>query len=192
MVLFANYKTLSVSVDDKGKKHKAQGGRRVLYTNHHPCWDAKNRYGLPDECEFDYEVIRHIIEPAVQESVSPPVQRQEPQIQKPVESPKENVSMPAGEQMSLPLNKPEPQKAPDKAFPAQDARIPKALRDLMEMNHVDEWDIQNVVAAKGYFPADMPIADYPEDFVSGVLVGAWQQVFAMIQQMKEKQEIPFN
>ena len=62
MVLFANYKTLSVAVDDKGKKRKAQGGKRVLYTQHHPCWDAKNRYGLPEETEFDYDVIRHIIE----------------------------------------------------------------------------------------------------------------------------------
>lgn len=41
MLLFANYKTYSVAVDDKGKKHKAQGGKRVMYTQHHPCWDAK-------------------------------------------------------------------------------------------------------------------------------------------------------
>lgn len=43
MVLFANYKTYVVAADDKGKKHKAQGGKRVLRTSHHPCWDAKNR-----------------------------------------------------------------------------------------------------------------------------------------------------
>ena len=48
MLLFANYKTYSVATDDKGKKFKAQGGERVLYTSHHSCWDAKNRYGLPD------------------------------------------------------------------------------------------------------------------------------------------------
>lgn len=41
MLLFANYKTYAVAVDDKGKKHKAQGGTRVMYTSHHPCWDAK-------------------------------------------------------------------------------------------------------------------------------------------------------
>ena len=64
MVLFANYKTLAVSVDDKGKKHKAQGGRRVMYTSHHPCWDAKNRYGLPEEMPFEYDSIRSIIEEA--------------------------------------------------------------------------------------------------------------------------------
>lgn len=37
MLLFANYKTHSVAVDDKGQKRKAQGGRRVMYTSHHPC-----------------------------------------------------------------------------------------------------------------------------------------------------------
>ena len=34
-----------------------------MYTSHNPCWDAKNRYGLPDEVPFSYESIRHIIEP---------------------------------------------------------------------------------------------------------------------------------
>ena len=46
----------------RGKNDKAQGGRRVMYTSHHPCWDAKNRYGLPEEVPFDYDSIRSIIE----------------------------------------------------------------------------------------------------------------------------------
>lgn len=66
MLLFCNYKTYSIAVDDKGKKHKAQGGKRVMYTCHHPCWDAKNRYNLPDECELDYGVIAGIIEQTTQ------------------------------------------------------------------------------------------------------------------------------
>ena len=70
--------------------------------------------------------------------------------------------------------------------------IPKALRDLMEANGVDEWDIQNVVAARGYYPADTPIQAYDPDFIDGVLVGAWEQVYRMIREMKEKEAIPFN
>lgn len=73
MLLFANYKTYSVAVDDKGKKHKAQGGKRVMYTSHHPCWDAKNRYGLPEEVPFEYESVAHII----QDNIAP-AQRQIP------------------------------------------------------------------------------------------------------------------
>ena len=45
IVLFGNYKT--IVVENADKKKKAQGGKRVLYTQHHPCWDAKNRHGLP-------------------------------------------------------------------------------------------------------------------------------------------------
>ena len=42
-LLFCNYKTYSVAADKDGKKHKAQGGKRVMYTSHHPCWDAKKQ-----------------------------------------------------------------------------------------------------------------------------------------------------
>ncbi len=63
IVLFANYKTISVAVDKDGKKHKAQGGKRVMYTQHHPCWDAKNRYGLPEEIPMEYAQIAHIYAP---------------------------------------------------------------------------------------------------------------------------------
>lgn len=60
MVLFANYKTMVISRDDG--KHKAQGqGKRVIYTTHHSCWDAKNRHGLPDEIPLDYGTIAHCI-----------------------------------------------------------------------------------------------------------------------------------
>ena len=49
MLLFANYKTVVEKVGDgKNAKSKASGGRRVLYTAHHPCWDAKNRFDLPE------------------------------------------------------------------------------------------------------------------------------------------------
>ncbi|MDQ9776202.1 hypothetical protein RF263_15615, partial [Acinetobacter baumannii] len=60
------------------------------------------------------------------------------------ETPKqEPVSTDTGQQMNLPLEEPKSD------FPSQDPAIPKPLRDLMEANHVDEWDIQAVVAARG-------------------------------------------
>lgn len=73
-----------------------------------------------------------------------------------------------------------------------DERIPKALRDLMEGKLVSEDEIQTVVAGKGYYPQTTPIINYDPDFISGVLVGAWPQVFAMIQQLRENYEIPFE
>ena len=54
-LLFLNYKTMVIKTDDTHAK--AQGGRRVIYTTHHPCWDAKNRHGLEEELELRYENI---------------------------------------------------------------------------------------------------------------------------------------
>ena len=64
VVLFCNYKTTVVS-DPKTKSKKATGGSRVMYSTHHPCWDAKNRYGLPDDMDLDFEPLRAIYEGTV-------------------------------------------------------------------------------------------------------------------------------
>lgn len=93
--------------------------------------------------------------------------------------------------MNLPLNEPSP--VPEQPVKMSiDPEIPKALRDLMEANHVDEWDIQNVVAARGYYPADVAVKDYDSDFINGCLIGAWPQVYGMIKEMKATQQVPFN
>ena len=55
MLLFCNYKTYVVTTDTNRKK--AQGGKRVMYTSHHPCWDAKNRFSLPEELDMDFSSI---------------------------------------------------------------------------------------------------------------------------------------
>lgn len=58
LLLFCNYKTFVVTAQNETKK--VQGGKRVMYTSHHPCWDAKNRHVLPEEIELDYGNIAHI------------------------------------------------------------------------------------------------------------------------------------
>ncbi len=81
MVLFANYKTVAVATDKDGKKYKAQGGGRVMYTLHHPCWDAKNRHGLPEEMDFSYAGIAHIFNDVAPVNNAPVPQNPIPQIQ---------------------------------------------------------------------------------------------------------------
>ncbi len=61
LLIFGNYKTMVVE-DSKTKSKKAQGNKRVMYTEHHPCWDAKNRHGLKPELPFEYEEIAFIFE----------------------------------------------------------------------------------------------------------------------------------
>lgn len=59
MLLFCNYKTYVVETENKS--HKATGGKRVIYTSHHPCWDAKSRFELPDEIDLDFAPIAHLL-----------------------------------------------------------------------------------------------------------------------------------
>ena len=58
LLLFLNYKTYVVTDDNKSKK--ATGGKRVMFTSHNPVYDAKNRYGLPDEIDLDFSKIAKI------------------------------------------------------------------------------------------------------------------------------------
>ncbi len=195
MVLFANFKTMVFNVDGQGAqkgKNKAQGGKRVMYTSHHPCWDAKNRYGLPDEVPFEYESISHIIghvgevpEPAYRETVQPPARP----VHKEPEEKKEE----------LPVKLPEPEKqdtVPDYIVLqySREENVPKALLDLMVANRVTEWDVQNAVGEKGYFPSDMPIEKYPEDFIQGCLIAAWPKVYDLILKTQKTldREVPFK
>lgn len=196
MLLFCNYKTHTIAIDDRGKKHKAQGGKRVMYTSHHPCWDAKNRYGLPEECEFDYQVIAGIINQA--ESVEKTQQSKPTKPDGEVSYHQEAMSfsnIPEGvdEEVDFQTGKTvDSQPVPKNSLFHIDERIPKALRDLMEEKLVSEEEIQQVVADKGYYPRSTPILNYDPDFVSGVLIGAWGQVFEMIKKLRESYEIPFD
>lgn len=203
MLLFCNYKTHTVAVDDKGKKHKAMGGKRVMYTSHHPCWDAKNRYGLPEECEFDYGVISGIIESesekhSASEKLSQPKaeEKKTPEFMKVPEGTPEQMKFDTRPSVGKTEEKPS-HTEPEKPIPKSsafhvDERIPKVLRDLMEEKLVSEEEIQAVVADRGYYPRSTPILNYAPDFVSGVLVGAWGQVYGMIEKLRENYEIPFD
>lgn len=183
MVLFCNYKTFAVATDDKGKKFKAQGGQRVMYTEHHPAWDAKNRHGLPFELPLDFAGIAHIFNAptkAAPTPVQPPVQ-QEVVSQAPIQNSVQEAPAPPIQQVSSTL-------IPAEAAQIPSVEIPKALRDLMIQNKVTEKEIQQVVFNKGHFPADMPIKDYNPEYIEGVLIGAWPQVLAAIE---EDRKLPF-
>ncbi len=184
-LLFANYKTIVVKDGDgKNAKSKGQGSRRVMYTTHHACWDAKNRDGLPDELPFDFASIAHII-PDLHHSagvystptavVTAPVPTPAPAAQ-PSATPAVVVPEKSGPE-SLPFNRLNPAEN-EKALRA--AGVPEKLLALMVANSVEAADLQKVVGDRGYFPADMPIRDYPQEFVEGCLLAAWDDVFKMI------------
>ncbi|AYB41026.1 ATP-binding protein [Brevibacillus laterosporus] len=201
MVLFINYKTFSVAVDDKGKKHKGQGGTRTIYATHHPAWDAKNRHGLPDEFPMDYSHIAHIFNGSGKAQATPSTQPS--QEQRSVEEMQYDIvnglrnaildeqKQQAWEQITGGQTMPQEQQpsAEDALNLNISQNIPRSLRDLMVQHQVSENEIQIVVSQKGYYPMDTPITNYDPGFIEGVLVGAWPQVYIMIQEARKN--LPF-
>lgn len=179
MVLFANYKTVAVAADKDGKKYKAQGGGRVMYTLHHPCWDAKNRHGLPEEMNFDYAGIAHIFNDVASVNSNPT-----PQPPKAEPAPQQKT-----EKMSEPVPQtPVPPVQSEKALNIPEG-IPKALADLMRQNGVDESEIRQAVFTQGHYPYDTPITNYDPRFINGCLIGAWNKVLEVIQ---NNRDLPFE
>jgi hypothetical protein len=184
IILFCNYKTYIVNVDNQGAakgKNKAQGGERVMYTSHHPCWDAKNRHDLAPELKLDYNEIKHCVftkkaqpQPVAEPPKSPKLPKQKSEI---TEADAEAVHSSFHNSVNTIVNTITPNQPPKDDLKG----IPKALVDLMTTNNVTVQEIQQVVGAKGYYPADTPIANYDPQFINGVLVAAWSQVFTMIQ-----------
>lgn len=166
-LLFANFKTIVVKVDDK--KYKGVGGQeRVMYTTHNACYDAKNRDNLPDVLPFDYSQIAHIIEDTNTPSEPKPIERitvkqSNSEIKETIQSLVDSA----------------PDSAPKETSSLPDY-IPKALADLMIANKVTEADIEKVVADKGYYPKGTSIANYDPEFINGCLVGAWEKVYSLI------------
>lgn len=182
MVLFANYKTFAVSVDDKGKKFKAQGGARIMHTTHHPCWDAKNRDGLPEEMPMDFTQIAHCV-PDFSKKLETVSDNPTQSIKQPTEN--KSIEGPAKanfEELLLPWER------PNEVVVEDLSDLPKPLSDLMKEKNVTKKEIQWAVAEKGYFPEKTPICNYGEEFINGVLIGAWPKVLEMIEKYKQ---IPF-
>jgi GTPase SAR1 family protein len=180
-LFFINYKTFVVNVDGQGTgkgKNKAQGGSRIMYTAHHPCWDAKNRFGLPDEMPFEFGGIAHLF-PGMVNPVTPVQGKADTlasEAQKTILDYAENAikAMPG-----------KPQQAP--ATPVDLNGIPKPLADLMAENQVTPDEVQTAVALRGYYPKLTPIKNYDPQFIAGVLVGAWPQVFQMILDIRNEE-----
>lgn len=224
MVLFCNYKTNVINVDGQGTqkgKNKAQGGKRVMYTSHHVCWDAKNRFDLPEEISMDFDEIRHIFSKTstkasasvtehkeVKTDGSKPQPMLQATLKETVTSSQQKVpdteqarTAPIQEEkpktdVVKPIEEPLPNEPKEKPkvnrLLSKPENIPKALLDLMEKDDFCEWHIQDACFAKGYFPADTLIEHMPKDFIEGVLIGAWEQVKKVMQKQLDEMGIPFN
>ena len=137
-IFFCNYKTF-VSTGENGTK-KAMGGERRLYTTHHPCWDAKNRFGLKDELPLSFDSIASIF-PKTEETEQ--------------KKDTEDIVNELGEEMPT-------------------------LRDLMRTDHIEESQVQAIVARKGKYPIDTPVDQYSTEFVNGWVIPNWKRIVSLV------------
>lgn len=202
IIIFANFKTYTVEVAKGGKandkKLKATGSRRVMYLTHHQCWDAKNRWGISDDidnpADFDYKLITEFMEerPAqkANELKTPeppePVKQEQSKIEPQVPaSPKEPPKDSSGDKF-IPLDE------SSRKEETEALNIPQALKDLMLKDDIGEWDLRTLIGAKGYYPEDMAITDYPDEFVNGWILKFWPNIIDSVTKMRKNQEIPFD
>lgn len=179
VVLFANYET-TVITDSKTKSKVATGGQRVMYTTHHPAWDAKNRHGLPDKLPFDYASIAHIFNTAPAQPAAPQqadTVAPQPPVQPPIE-PEQTELLPIDKVAATQPAADTPNFGRDSIV--IDPGIDPQLAQLMTANGVTEDEVKAVVVEKGFMPAEVAVKDYPSDLVQGGLVAQWANIFAQI------------
>ena len=201
LLLFCNYKTYLIS-QEKSTKKKAQGNQRVMYTEHNPAWDAKNRHGLPSELPLDYNSIAHIFKTEVKEEVKKTVQtefKDEKKEQLQFEQPKYNGDLEAPK-----IEKTQEEKIMDNfgdivkeventpvedlvdPFIAKPDYIPQPLWDLMQQDNITEEDIQLVTESKGYFPKGTPMSVYNEQgYLTGYIIPKWEGLKELLKQIKQ-------
>lgn len=196
LLIFMNYKILVLKGATPMEKNHVAGGKRVMYTTHHPVWDAKNRFGLPEELPLDYEALRPIFEANTRLPEAVPVQTApgfesaapDPVTEPPQEEPLPETPFTGGEEGPVfPEPKPKEEWSEEDKVQLEPTRIESVYPDLaqlMQASGVTYEEVQAAVSARGYFPGDMPVELYPADFVKGCLVAAWESVKNLIYDMR--------
>lgn len=178
MVLFANYKTVVMTTDTN--KKKATGGQRVIYTQHHPAWDAKNRHGLPEEIPLDYGAIAHIFEISPVEQPQVTISNMET-VQQPIQTPPTQ----SAESVQVAPQAPTQQVA----YPAS---LPKSLIDLMQPENVTPDELQQVAYIRGHYSMGTPIDVFVPEYWD-MIVSNWSSTLEVIKtQVRSTPEIPFS
>lgn len=164
-VLFLNWKTtVEVVGEGKSAKGKARNARRTMFCQHHACWDAKNRWGLPAEMPAEYESIAAHVPDVRRDSVADPADPVRP------------IGRAKDGSMVSDAATPEPQPAaPDPANPELHG-LPDYWWPALQLMAgigatVDE--VRCVAARKGHFTLDTPAASFPKDYIDGCIVAQW-------------------
>ena len=163
LMIFANYKTYIVTTKDD--KQKGQGGQeRVMFTEHHACWDAKNRFRLPYELPFNlenpqdpnsrhfgWEAIKHLFAPA-------PAPAPAPQPATPPAAPAANPPVKVDDDAEL-------------------LCLPQDVQGLLKLHKVTGIELRNAI--KRAYPVGTPFNVIPPTFWAK-LVSSWDTLMTRV------------
>lgn len=181
LLLFLNYDSMVIHGNTPMEKNRITGNKRVIYANHQPTFDAKNRFGLADKLPLDYESIKGVFEkePAPEpEPVVIPLGQEDPEVQ-PANDPLPDDPF-LGDDVGVP--KPESEwteedRAQLKPTELKD-RYPE-LEALMKRDGISYSNVQWAVARKGHQPPDLPVELYPVEYINRLVAG-WDKFAAYI------------
>lgn len=183
MVLFCNFKTFVVQ--SESGKGKAQGGERRMYAAHRPAFDAKNRFGLPDEMPMDFSQIAHLFNAApTPASVPTPAPSPTPTpAPAPAPTPETAPAISAAQEPEVQRNE-----ADIDPFTGRDRYegIYQPLADLLRTKGVNPVDIQDIVHGAGILPKQpngeyVEVRDYPEGLCQEI-VSRWDSFWSLSEQ----------
>lgn len=169
LMLFCNYDSVIIHGNNPMESNKITGNKRVMYANHQPTFDAKNRFGLPDKMPLDYEPLRQIFERAQPIEIKPQVEAAPEMPDDPFLA--DDVSGAAG------TPKPESEWTEEEKKSVEPVSLVDAfpeLEALMKRDGVTYSMVQYAVSRKGHHPADLPIELYPVEYVNR-LVSGWDK-----------------
>ena len=173
MTLFLAFKTQVMAADDKGKVHKATSVQRVMYATKSAWWDAKNRFGLPDMMPLDYGAVAHLFAAPADTIMQ---RAQDAGI------PAETINPPPAPASGNPQNLNPDDFEPLPGNEPNWTGIPETLKNLMDANRVMPAHIEKISSdVFRYFPAGMPMREYPQDYHEW-LCANWQQVMDAVRQ----------
>lgn len=175
VLLFCNYKT-DIVTDMKTNTRKAQGGKRVVYTTHNPCWDAKNRFDLPDMISMEYAAIEKIFEnvpkKTAKKSAKPP---KENPAKEWAETPKQAID-------ALDESEDEPAKV--------EYNVPPTVAVLLQTDNIPEDALRRALVKRGY------LGHTDDDFDDGLVdwitqPETWKVVSKAVKEDIETDDLPF-
>jgi hypothetical protein len=162
-VLFLNYKTY-VTTDKSGKSRASGGKERTLFTTHTAAFDAKNRWGLPEEIQgADVGEIWKTLAPVFEAKPVPVV--------------------PAKPKPTAPAPVPE-KKAADPAPGAP--KFPPKLFDAMTLSGISDEEMLSYLTGNNplktrYIPEGTAVANLPASFLKAMLeTSNWDKITAAI------------